>query len=251
MLRALETAPALTLAELHLATGLPKPTLLRLLATLEHESLVWRSLGDGSYRATGGPIARARFQPLARAAREHLAVLQRRLLWPSDVSVRRGWYMELVETNRGLSDLSLTRDRIGARIDIACSAVGRAYLAYCPPGERERIIDYIDSHPEIRGAFGPLDRRALTAALEQTRRQGYADRDPNVVRAWRMGEADDHLDAIAVPVLHGRRLIGSLNLVWLRRFQLRQTLVSAHLGELRACAAAIGKAITGAPQAGD
>ena len=51
LLRALEARPGSSLAELHADTRIPKPTLLRLLGTLEAERMVWRAMADGRYRA--------------------------------------------------------------------------------------------------------------------------------------------------------------------------------------------------------
>jgi len=245
--RLLQFAPALTLAELHARSGLAKATLLRILRTLEREGLVWRTLGEEAYSSAPAGTDRrteaffnAGERALAQVAVRHLVALQRKVLWPSDLVVRHGHYMRLVETNRSLSHLHLTRDPLGERIDLAASAVGRAYLAFCPAAVRRRLIEYLAAHPGSRGKLGPLDRPALENALDLTRERGYAVRDlraPNPV--WRLGHADDHLDAMAVPILDGARIYGCINLLWLRRLRIREQMIKAHLGDLREAAAAI------------
>jgi len=246
VIRELTRGQARTLTELNAATKLPKATLLRLLRTLEMEGIVWRSLGDGAYRYRGGALVGTKHyhQRLAECAGPHLADLQKLVLWPSDLVVRRGHFMELVETSRGLASLSLSRDRLGRRLDIAASAIGRAYLAFCAAPTRERIIDYLAAHPEIRGALGPLDRSELKRALEDARRSGFATRDPSLVNGlWRLDLEDDHLDAIAVPIVGGSRIIGCLNIVWLRHLRLKDTIIKNHLADLQAAGAAIAAAM--------
>ena len=170
VIRELTGGQACSLSELNARTKLPKATLLRLLHTLEAEGIVWRSLGEGVYRYRTNSLAVGhRFQRLAEIAAPHLAALQKKVLWPSDLVARRGHFMELVETSRGLTDLSLSRDRLGKQLDMVGSAIGRAYLAFCGEKERESIIGYVAKHPEIRGVLGPLTDTRLTG---RSRRHG-------------------------------------------------------------------------------
>jgi DNA-binding transcriptional LysR family regulator len=50
VLRSLDERRGQSLAELHAATGIPKPSLLRILDTLEASGFAWRAIGDGRYR---------------------------------------------------------------------------------------------------------------------------------------------------------------------------------------------------------
>jgi len=248
VMRELTRAQACSLSELNARTKLPKATLLRLLHTLEAEGIVWRSLGDGAYRYRASSLAvTQRFQRLAEVAAPHLTALQRKVLWPSDLVVRRGHFMQLVETTRGLSDLPLSRDRLGKQLDIVGSAIGRAYLAFCSEKERDSIIDYVVAHPEIRGGFGPVDRVELGRALEVARQRGFAARDPALHNPmFRPGRDDDHLEAIAVPIMASGRVIGCVNILWLRHLRLMDELVKNHLADLQATAAGIAVAMRSA-----
>jgi DNA-binding MarR family transcriptional regulator len=49
VLKMLQTSPASTLQDVHRATGIAKPSLLRILATLEREGMIRRRLDDGRY----------------------------------------------------------------------------------------------------------------------------------------------------------------------------------------------------------
>lgn len=244
VIRALQEAPGLSLAELHRATDLPKATLLRVMQTLENERLVWRSLGDGLYRYRAAAFSPVwmRNQQLAQHAGPLLAQLQRETQWPSDLVVYRRYFMELVETSRGLSRLAISRDTFGERVDIPGTAAGRAFLAFCDERDRRRIVDHLVRHPALRGPLGAVDERELAAALDQVRRDGYARRDPRLItRLAHLGRTDDGLDAIAVPVRRGARVIGAVNLVWLRRFALADRLIARYLGRMQELAARIGE----------
>jgi len=245
VIRALQGTHGASLAQLHVDTGLPKATLLRVLRTLESERLVWRSLGDGLYRFRAAAFASAwvRNQRLAEAAGPHLVALQREALWPSDLVVRNGTSMEVVESTRALARLAISRDDLGDRVDIATTAAGRAYLAFCPQAERERIMRSLERQADMRGVLGPVDVGELEAALAVARSRGYALRGPRLGLPLRPSSTvDDGLDAIAVPVRTGQRVLGALNLVWFRRFELREKMVRTHLPRLVATAAAIGQA---------
>src|SRR3546814_1378343 len=86
VLKALQERPATSLHDLHGDTGLSKPTLLRILRTLEEAGMVHRAIGDGRYRVS----ARVRF--LGRDLSDHDAIAEqaapalhrlcRRILWP-------------------------------------------------------------------------------------------------------------------------------------------------------------------------
>src|SRR5258708_21732136 len=71
-LQLLQSNPILALHELHLTTRISKPSLLRILATLEQSGLASRRLGDGSYRVSANltrmPRRRARYDRIAEAA---------------------------------------------------------------------------------------------------------------------------------------------------------------------------------------
>ena len=131
VLRLLRTHEGTELRTLHAATGLPKPTLLRILHTLERGGLTWRSMFDGQWRRAASwaqPHAvTVADQRLAEIAAPKLVALQRSVLWPSDLLVYRDFAMELAESSRRLSGLALNaRYHIGYRVDLFLSAPGRA-----------------------------------------------------------------------------------------------------------------------------
>src|ERR1700736_5214906 len=60
VLQVLQSNPISSLHDVHLATKISKPSLLRILHTLERSGLVSRRLGDGRYRISANLIRMAR-----------------------------------------------------------------------------------------------------------------------------------------------------------------------------------------------
>ncbi|MFP5401285.1 MAG: helix-turn-helix domain-containing protein [Gammaproteobacteria bacterium] len=252
VLRLLHTHEGTALRALHAATGLPKPTLLRILHTLERGGLARRSMFDGQWRraVVWAPphTATVADQQLAEIAAPKLVALQRRVLWPSDLLVYRDFAMVLAESSRRLSGLAMNpRYHVGYRVDLFLSAPGRAWLAFCTEAEREAVMAHFRDHPPANPRSAAVFRHELGAILEHTRRQGYAVRDALFGGAEEdVSMFDDGLDAIAVPVPTATRVHAAINLVWPRRYDLRAKVVEANLGELIATAAAIGQAFDAA-----
>lgn len=245
--RALDNEAGRSLQQLHALTGMPKPTLLRLLHTLELNGFVWRAIGDGLYRRKvimrepeAGP---SKLQALGAIAGPFLESMQRKAIWPSDLLVVHNNRLVAVETARKRSGLRLDFYPIGTKVDFFLSAPGRAYLAWSTDKERERIIAYHRRHPPQNLRSQQVLERELPKLLTTIRQLGYAWRDP----IWGgshlpMAEFDDGLDAIAVPVMHGQRVLACLNLVWMRKYHLQDKLVREHLEDLKATARDIAQA---------
>ena len=251
VLRLLQQHEGRSLQQLHEASALPKPTLLRILHTLEQAGLAWRAIYDGQWRGgvslQTGERTPERALRLAEVAAPHLAALQRKALWPSDLLIYNDFKMELAESSRRLSGLAMNpRYRIGYRVDLFLSAPGRAWLAFCSDAERATVLAHYHAHPPENARSVAVFRRELPAILAETRRQGYAVRDAIFGGSEQdISEFDDGIDAIAVPILGPAGVPGCINLVWPRRYGLRAKVVEAHLEDLRATARAIADGLAG------
>lgn len=237
ILRCLQSDGSASLHELHRRLELPKPTLLRLLATLEDAGFVWQGLEDGRYHPSQVHDLRERrhrSDKLAEVGGPVLDWLVNKIQWPSDLSVRHGMHMQLRESSRLRSYFSLHRLSIGFRINMALSAPGRAYLAFCPERERRAIISQlrVAKDPGLREVGG---EEALQRIVGETRSRGFGTRDPR----WGghvsqpKSEYDDGLMAIAVPILVRGRAIGCINLVWIARLFKPGQIVREHLADLQ------------------
>lgn len=248
VLRVIERRGAATPTMLHAETHLPKPTLTRLLRTLEIKGFVWRSIADGCWRlalqrhgAADMPASAHRLAAVAGPVLDDLCEIVR---WPSDVSFRQRTFMQLCETSRRRAYFTLNRLEIGYRINMLLSAPGRAYLAYCPDRERAALLKKLSRDPGI-GAELLGKPREFERLLDTTRQRGYAVRDPKWGGDYRRPreEFDDGLAAIAVPILGRNRVIGCVNIVWIARILTVDRIVSAHVQQLQSAAARIAELV--------
>ena len=156
VLKTLNATPISSLQEIHQQTRIPKPTLLRILLTLEQSSLISRRLADGRYRISWNLARlgrkRDRYDRVAEAAAPVLDRLCQKVSWPSDLMVPAGDHLEVRETSRTQSPFMIyyNRDRVGMPVNWLLSAVGRAYLAYCTESERGKWS---------RCCASPIDRK--------------------------------------------------------------------------------------------
>jgi IclR family mhp operon transcriptional activator len=249
VLEALQAQPISSLHELHLATHISKPSLLRVLGTLEKAGYVSRRLADGHYRISAFARMtrkRDRYDRVAEAAAPVLDRLCQRVRWPSDLMVPAGDHMERRETSQACSPFFIHptyRNRVGQRIGWLLTGVGRAYLTFCPDAEREQILQ------RLRKSDKPDDWLAhdstrLARILAETRARGYATRDATFV-GGHYGETsvDDGLAAIAIPLPDRTRVHGSINILWIKTAVTVKDFAARHLADLQAAAAEIVEAI--------
>jgi IclR family mhp operon transcriptional activator len=207
---------ACSLADLHHETGLPKSTLRRILLTLEQATFLRCSLGDGLYRANIAVPACPSVTDISpfigrivAAAKPVLAELAGKASWPTDLMVRDGLRLRIVETNRMLSPFPVNRLEIDDHVDMLSSAVGRAYLAFCPPTDRAEIFR------QMRRARGAKALANLSRILGETRDRGYGVRAPNCMGGTeRHPSMIDNFHAVAVPVLVHGQVLCCINLLW-------------------------------------
>jgi IclR family transcriptional regulator, mhp operon transcriptional activator len=249
VLRLIRGAPGVRLAELHQGTGIPKATLLRVLETLEAADYIRRRLADGAYlpnvianRPIPGDFSQLRLTELAAPSLEHLS---KTLPWPADLGVRDGNTMLVLESNRSHSSLRVNRQVVGFRPHMLWSAMGRAYLAFCPEAEREEIL------AALRRSSAPQDRIARNEAwvaplLADTRSRGYAVRDPRHESIDAGGT--QRLTAIAVPIVASGCVLACLNCVWLESVMSEQEAVVRYLPRLKSVARAIARSTIAAPR---
>lgn len=244
VLQALQMNPILSLHEIHLATGISKPSLLRILLTLEQAGMVSRRLADGHYRiSTVARTARKRdrYDRVAEAAAPVLDRLCQKVSWPSDLFVPAGDHMERRESSRSqvhhFSHPSYLT-RVGQPVNWLMTGVGRAYLAFCPAQERDAIIQALRKSDQFEDQLA-RDQRQIEKILAETRARGYGTRDPGFIGGGYRNPTDDGLAGIAVPLLDRKRVHGSINILWIRTAMTIDECAARYLSDLQSAAAEI------------
>ena len=201
-LNRLQRAAINTLA---VAVGLPRTTTYRVLETLRMAGYVQRDRRDDCYVPTimvralsGGFDDEA---TVAHRAKPLIAAICREIIWPVTIATASGSAMLIRETTDRDSPLALEQNTVGTRIPMLTSALGRAYLAYCPPAHREAIVELLakSSRPEDRLAH---DRQELERLLNETRAQGFG----LATRARRISEET----SIAIPIKAQERVLATM-----------------------------------------
>jgi IclR family mhp operon transcriptional activator len=240
VLQALQAKPSCSLQELNGLTRIPKPSLLRILRTLERSGFAARRLADGRYRVgthfNNAQRKRDRHDSTAECAGPVLERLCRRLSWPSDLMVPAGDHMEIRESSRSHSPFLINRDKIGHPVPWLASAVGRAYLAYCPDKELQQVIALLRKS-SLRDDRPARDPKRVEEILSEVRQRGYAARDPgHTGGAYGGPNFVDGLAAIAVPLRYGRRVFGAINLLWIKTAFPVDEFAGVHLPALKEAA---------------
>jgi len=240
----LGTRPEASLAQIHTGTGLSKATLLRILKTLGEGGWIHRNIGNGNYRVSNKAVNFSdEVRPMPRIAELATPILQDlcdRVVWPSDLAVFDGRSMLILETSRLKSPFLVNRDVVGIRPGMLHSALGRAYLAFCPDEERREILEMLRRSPN------PDDRISHNQAwvervLRATAAQGFGERE---LGYWTGNpQQGKDLNAIAVPVLCHGRVLGCINMLWISGSIKSDHFVGTYLPHLKDAAALLSRSV--------
>ena len=240
VMHAVEESSALTLAELHVQTGIPKASLLRILKTLIESGWVVRHELERRYAPAAAPGNsgaaaqwRARLSALAAPIR---VTLEKRVPWPTDLAVRDGAAMLILDAHRPINSLAVNYRVLGFRPAMLVSSLGRCYLAFCPEEERRAIVAALSRKPNEQDRSA-LRKEALQRLVAAGRSRGYCTRDPSELGF----DSPERFGAISVPVFAGQALIASLSCSWLPRVTDEAHIVAHHLTALRDAANLIGE----------
>ncbi len=246
VLEALGREGGMTLAELHRSTELPKSTLRRLLATLMERRIVRKSLADDRYRSTvtfpGQPKSGLppHMSVLADIALPETLQLTNDIGWPSDIHMRDGSTMRIVESTRSVSPFTLYRGVINRRLNHFGSASGVACLTAMQDSEIAELDRLTAGDAKWGLARFGMTYDSFMPKLEAIRKKGYGFR-----LAQYLGETvlDDQLSAIALPLHRNGVPIGACSILFLRVFAKVPEFAERHLEDLRKTADRINRNI--------
>jgi IclR family mhp operon transcriptional activator len=194
-----------TVSEVAAEIRLPRTTTYRVLETLCTAGYVFRDSADDRYRLT--ILVRGLSDGfddeawISQVARPVLRDLGREIVWPVAISTLSGTSMMVRETTDHRSPLAVERYAAGFRVPLLTSAAGRAYLAWCPPEQRDALVDILSrsAREEDKLARNPAE---LARILNEAGGQGYAA----AIRAKRVSDEI----SLAVPVRVDERVLACL-----------------------------------------
>ncbi|MGE0424802.1 MAG: helix-turn-helix domain-containing protein [Reyranellaceae bacterium] len=236
VLEALNRRRTGTLGALVEATGLPKPTIARLLETLIALGYVSHVSRAQGYRVTDRVVllsAGARFvHHVADIAVPEMRRFTRESGWPLYLGTVSGASVAIRYTTSPESPLSFEPTGYADRFPVLESAIGRAWLAFCPEDERRTILREIETGGGT-GREAVRDAGALHAALAEIRAQGFA-----FTRSTRQ----DRLNGLAVPILGGGHVLGCLSMRFPKSAMSESEAARRYLAPLAAIAGRIADA---------
>ena len=189
-----------TVNSIYADTGIPRPTVVRMLETLMHEGYVVRDNMCGGYRVTQKVSElSAGFSGISRVidvARPLSIGLTRQIKWPIGLGVIDGDAVDILYWTGTISPVVHTNTILGKRADLYRSAMGRVYMSFCEEQERELHIDRM--RKTLSEDFGPPEEAIFRQLLDRIRRAGYAMRDPRT--------GPERMTTYAVPVMEEERV---------------------------------------------
>lgn len=238
VLRLMNTAQRWTIHELHKQTGLPKSTLFRVLATLQHEGYVQVDPARGQYTLSAKVRAlSAGYSEQSRLVAAGAPITLRvtkEIKWPLAIGVRDGEAMVVAHSTMPYSPLAVHTTTLGHRLQLSGSAIGQAYLAHCSAAERNSLLDLLElTLDEPRAAR----MQEIRGTLAQVRRDGYAARRPG-----KSGESA----TLAVPICHEGEAIAALGMTFFGRLMSKR-MIEQFLPVLQATATDIAEAYCAQP----
>ena len=227
-------------------TGIPKPTVSRLIATLAGLGHLRPAAQGTAYELAAGVVRLAEAFlgaiDVRHHARPHVVQLAEECNASAFLGVRDADDMLVVEAGRSRSAVALLGSDVGTRMSLYTSALGRAWLAGVDEPTRAAVLAH-SRNGRSKAA------RALDAALAAALRNGYAES---------IGEWHANINAIAVPVRTPGGQVVSLNCGGPSFLMPQQRLESFVLPRLLRAADALARDVGGVagaaltqPKAGD
>lgn len=205
-LNLLREASSLQLAQ---ATGIPRPTVHRILESLRSLGFVSRAHARDAYHLASLVHSLSDgFQNrdwVTEIAEPILDDLFQRFVWPTSVSTFEDGAMVLRANTHRESPLSLVSVRPGTRFPMLTTSIGRVHLAFCPAPERAWILDLLAS------TAVPAEQRETWMAathkmLDDVRARGFGIREKR---------PESRTASLAVPIVVDGRVMACLGIVWM------------------------------------
>lgn len=204
ILRTLNRLRIGTVGDIHAATRLPKPTIVRMLDTLIADGYVVRDNMCGGYRVTHRvEELHAGYEGIAEvieASRPFAIDLTNRIKWPVGIGTLDGDAVAVHFWTGTISPWVHANTLLHNRPNLLTSAMGRAYMAFCGEAERTSLFSMI--RERSGGSFGAEQEAQQNALLSVVRKNGYALRAPQT--------EPRRNTTVAVPIRHNGTVLASI-----------------------------------------
>ena len=208
----LNRQPITTSAQLHAPTGLPKPTLVRILKTREEAGYVENDTRQGGYQVSAmvtslssgyhkGPL-------VVEAGRAWALAITRKHKWPIAIALPDYDSMVVRFSTVPDSPVSPFHSTVNRRLQMLTRGLGLAYVAFIEREEFELILDVLmkSDDPEDGLSHHPQELKRLLAQIKEA---GYATRSSMV--------EPRNSNTIAVPIISQEgRVLASLGLTYFK-----------------------------------
>ncbi|HSW05039.1 IclR family transcriptional regulator [Aquabacterium sp.] len=189
--------------ELARLTGIPRPSVTRLAATLVQHRWLRAEPGGERYMLGAGVVSLAQVflagLDIRAAARGPMQALAERCGGSVYLGVRDGLEMVLVEACRPRSSMLAARLDVGSRVPLPNSALGRAYLGALDAPARQQLIESLRL---ARGSDWPALEQGLQRALAERERSGWC---------LSIGEFHREINSVSVALADSRGEVMALN----------------------------------------
>jgi IclR family mhp operon transcriptional activator len=193
-----------TVGDIHAATKLPKPTIVRMLDTLIADGYVVRDNMCGGYRVTHRvEELRAGYEGIAEvieASRPFAIDLTNSIKWPVGIGTLDGDAIAVQFWTGTISPWVHTNTLLHNRPNLLTSAMGRAYMAFC--GEEERASLFAMIRTKSGESFGVEQEAQHSVLLANVRKNGFAKRAPQT--------EPRRNTTVAIPIRHGNTVLASI-----------------------------------------
>lgn len=222
-------------ADIATVTDIPRPSVYRLLKTLEEMGLVSKDHFSNRWRPT------LHVKSLSSGYRDedwvcqiavpHMVELGRDVLWPVDLAAFRNHQMEVRESTHQISPYSVNHGMVGRQMPLLETASGRAMLAFMPEDQRRALLSHVT---EVTGMQEPFVMKdgALPVILARTRELGVG---------YRKGDFTPETASISAPIWYEDRILACLTLIWSTRSMSFERSLELYRGKLLRTADAISR----------
>ncbi|MDB5943070.1 MAG: IclR family transcriptional regulator [Ramlibacter sp.] len=185
--------PVLGYADIAKMTGIPRPTVNRLVATLNATGMLKPALAPDRFTLGPGVISLARVflvsLDVRAVARPRMLAMAEELGCSVYLAVRDGMEMVLIEACRPRSSILSPRLDVGSRAPIPTSALGRAYLSALDDSQRNQLVDSLRL---LRGPEWDHIGPGMQRSIAEAQRLGYC---------LSLGEFHHEINSVSVPLV--------------------------------------------------